>query len=140
VSWLLDTNVVSELRRPAQANALVFDWASRQPRERLFISVLTVMELELGVCRKERSDPRQGELLRRWLDGQVTPSFQGRVLAVDSRVAIRAGSIHVPDPRPYTDALIAATAMVHGLTVVTRNARDFADLGVPVLNPWSGQP
>lgn len=139
MSWLLDTNVVSELRRPSPASRALEEWATRQNPLLLFISAMTIVELETGVRRKEHSDPRQGAVLRRWLDGKVIPAFEGRTLPVDSRVAIRAGALHVPDPKPSTDALIAATAMVHGLTVVTRNVRDFAPLGVPVLDLWSAE-
>jgi predicted nucleic acid-binding protein len=139
VSWLLDTNVVSELRRPARDGRALAEWATRQDPSLLFISAMTIVELETGVCRKERSDPRQGAALRRWLDGHVIPTFEGRTLPVDSKVAIRAGSLHVPDPKPSTDALIAATAIVHGLTVVTRNVRDFVSLSVPVVNPWGAE-
>jgi predicted nucleic acid-binding protein len=139
VSWLLDTNVVSELRRPASANPALSEWEIQQSPSRLFVSAITIMEIEIGVCRKEHTDPRQGTLLRRWLDGNVLPAFEGRTLPVDSTVAVRAGALHSPDPKPYADALIAATAMVHGLTVVTRNVRDFAPLGVPVLDLWNGE-
>jgi predicted nucleic acid-binding protein len=138
VSWLLDTKVVSELRRPVSANPALSEWAMHQSRSQLFVSAITIMEIQLGVCRKEHTDPRQGAMLRRWLDGNVIPAFEGRTLSVDSTVAVRAGALHSPDPKPYSDALIAATAMVHGLTVVTRNVRDFAPLGVPVFNPWDG--
>lgn len=138
MSWLLDTNVVSELRKPAlTANPGVVAWAAEQSIETLHISAITVLELEIGVRRKERVDPEQGSLLRGWLDGSVLPAFAGRILPIDTTVAIRAGTPHVPDPRPERDALIAATGAVHGLTVVTRNVRDFAPLDVPLLNPWS---
>lgn len=139
MSWLLDTNVISELRRPASAHPALWEWEVRQSRSRLFVSAITIMELEIGVCRKEHTDPRQGAVLRTWLDGHVMPEFDGRTIPVDSTVAIRAGALHAPSPRPYSDALIAATAIVHGLTVVTRNAQDFMPLGVPVLNPWGDE-
>jgi toxin FitB len=138
VSWLLDTNVISELRKSARtADPGVVNWAADQQAETLHISAITVLELEIGVRRKERSDAEQGALLRQWLDGSVLPAFASRILPIDTTVAIRAGSLHVPDPRPERDALIAATAAMHGLTVVTRNVRDFARLDVPLLNPWS---
>lgn len=137
MTWLLDTNVISELRKSAgSADPGVVSWAAAQVPETLHVSAVTVLELEIGVRRKERADPDQGALLRRWLDGSVLPTFSGRILPIDTVVAIRAGSLHVPDPRPDRDALIAATAAVHGLTVVTRNLRDFAGLDVPLLNPW----
>ncbi|QAY72025.1 type II toxin-antitoxin system VapC family toxin [Agromyces protaetiae] len=138
MSWLLDTNIISELRRPtAVANPGVVEWAASQDPDSLYLSAITVLELEIGVRRKERTDAVQGAMLRRWLDGDVLPTFSGRIVSVDTAVAVRAGTLHVPDPRPERDALIAATATVHGLTVVTRNIRDFADLGATLLNPWS---
>ncbi|GAA4369344.1 type II toxin-antitoxin system VapC family toxin [Agromyces bauzanensis] len=138
MSWLLDTNVISELRKPARtADPGVIAWAAEQEIETLHLCAITVLELEIGVRRKERADAEQGALLRAWLDGSVLPAFAGRILPIDTTVAIRAGILHVPDPRPERDALMAATAAVHGLTVVTRNVRDFAPLEVPLLNPWS---
>lgn len=138
MTWLLDTNVVSELRKSDRAvHPGVLAWTADQEPETLHLSAITLLELEIGVRRKERTDAAQGALLRRWLDGSVIPEFAGRILSVDTTVAIRAGSLHVPDPRPERDALIAATAVVHGLTVVTRNLRDFDTLDVPVLNPWN---
>ena len=138
MSWLLDTNVISELRKPARrADPGVIAWAADQEIETLYLCAITVLELEIGVRRKERADAEQGALLRGWLDGSVLPTFAGRILPIDTTVAIRAGTLHVPDPRPERDALIAATAAVHGLTVVTRNVRDFAPFEVALLNPWS---
>ena len=136
--YLLDTNVVSELRKAGagRADPNVARWAAGVPTARLFISVITLMELESGVLLMERRDARQGALLRTWLTAHVVPAFAGRVLPVDEAVALRAAALHVPDPRPESDALIAATALVHGLTVVTRNGADFEPTGVAQLNPW----
>lgn len=134
--FLLDTNVISELRVPKRANLNVLAWASAQPVGAQFISAITVLELELGVQQKERKDKAQGGILRAWLEGQVLPQFAGRVLAFDQVVAIRCASLHVPDPRAERDAIIAATALAHGMTVVTRNIDDFKATGVPLLNPW----
>ena len=106
------------------------------PATALFLSAMTIIELEIGVLRIERRDPSQGAILRRWLDDHVLPAFAGRILAVDTAVAQRCASLHVPDPRPDRDALIAATALVHGLTVVTRNVGDFEPTSVRTLNPW----
>ena len=135
---LLDTNVVSELRklRSGRADQEVSRWASSAPAGGFFISVITLMELETGVLLVMRRDPAQGTLLRVWMDLQVMPGFAGRVLPVDDAVALRCAALHVPDPRPERDALIAATALVHGMTVVTRNVADFAPMGVALLNPW----
>lgn len=133
--YLLDTNVVSELRKAAQgrANTQVVAWANSVAASQLFISAITVLELELGVGLMERRDAHQGALLRRWLQGQVLPAFDGRVLPVDTTVAQHCAQLHIPNPH---DALIAATAAVHGLTLVTRNSADFAASGVRLLNPW----
>ncbi|WP_429396452.1 type II toxin-antitoxin system VapC family toxin [Robbsia andropogonis] len=134
--FLLDTNVISELRVPKRANANVLAWAASQPVAAQFISTVTVFELELGVLQKERKDAAQGAVLRTWLDDQVLPQFAGRVLAFDQTVALQSAKLHVPDPRSDHDAVIAATALVHGMTVVTRNTDDFILTGVPLLNPW----
>ena len=136
---VLDTNVVSELRkvRLGKADANVAAWAQSVDAADLFISAITVMELELGVLSLERKDAAQGAVLRLWLEQQVLPEFSGRTLAVDSAVAQRCARLHVPDKRGERDALIAATAMVHGMAVVTRNTADFAATGVSLLNPFS---
>jgi len=138
--WLLDTNVVSELRkvRTGRADPQVAAWAEGVAAASLFVSVITLHELELGVLLAERRDPAQGAILRTWLDSRVQPAFTGRILDVDEAVARRAARLHVPDPRPVRDALIAATAQVHGMTVVTRDADDFGPMDVSVLNPWTG--
>ena len=137
--WLLDTNVVSEVRkvRSGKADPNVSRWAERVEPAELYMSVITLHELELGVLLAERRDPAQGAVLRTWLENHVHPAFAGRILSVDEAVARQAAQLHVPDPRPVRDALIAATAQVRGMTVVTRNVVDFAPMGVPVLNPWT---
>lgn len=133
--YLLDTNVISELRKP-RADERVRAWAAGVPSANLFVSAITVLELETGVLQMERRDKRQGAALRRWLDGQVLPAFAGRVLAVDTAVALQCARLHVPDRMADGDALIAAIALVHGLIVVTRNTSDFEPAGVGLLNPW----
>jgi len=138
--FLLDTNAVSELRkvRSGKANPGVSEWASSVPAARLFVSVITMHELEYGVLLAERSDPRQGALLREWLDRSVPETFVDRVISVDEAVARRAAALHVPDPAPFRDALIGATALVHHMAVVTRNVGDFQRFaGLEVINPWS---
>ena len=139
MSHLLDTNVVSELRkaRAGKADPGVMAWAANVDANRLFISVVTVMELELGVLSLARKDPGQATLLRAWLQQQVLPEFAERILPIDLAVARRCAGLHVPNRRSERDALIAATALVHGLTVVTRNVGDFAPTGVPIINPWA---
>jgi predicted nucleic acid-binding protein len=137
--YLLDTNVVSELRkiRLGKADEHVAAWADGVDAADLYLSVITIQELEMGVLLAERRHPMQGAVLRAWLKGQVLPAFTGRVLAIDIAVAQRSARLHVPDPRPIRDGLIAATALVHGMTVVTRNVADFESTGVPTLNPWT---
>lgn len=137
--YLLDTNVVSELRkvRAGKADRHVAEWADGVEAADLYLSVMTIHELEVGVLRAERRDPRQGAVLRAWLNGHVLPAFADRVLTVDSTVAQRSARLHVPEPRPLRDGLIAATALVHGMVVVTRNVADFEPIGVATLNPWT---
>lgn len=136
--FLLDTNVVSELRKLRRADPSVAAWASATTPASMYLSVITVMELDIGVLRIERRDALQGGLLRKWLETRVVAQFAHRIFPIDTTIARRCANMHVPDPRPERDALIAATALTHGLTVVTRNAADFEPMGVAVLNPWFG--
>ncbi|MCI3944822.1 VapC toxin family PIN domain ribonuclease [Pseudomonas syringae] len=136
--FLLDTNVVSELRK-RNADANVLRWSRTRLASSLFISSITILELETGILRIERRDPTQGAALRMWLDHHVLKAFAGRILPIDTQVAKRCARLHVPDPRSECDALIAATALVHGMTVVTRNTADFQSCGVALLNPWISQ-
>lgn len=140
MNYLLDTNVVSELRksRDRKANARVVAWIASEHASRFFISVLTILELERGVLAIQRRDPAQGARLRSWLDNQVRPEFAGRILPVDEVVATRCAHLHVPNRRNEADALIAATALVNDLAVVTRNIADFEGTGVLVIDPWQG--
>jgi len=138
--FVLDTNVVSELRkvRSGKANPGVASWAEQVSSTQLFISAITIHELEHGVLLMERSDSAQGGLLRAWLDNSVVAAFKSRVLPVDERVARRAAALHVPDPAPFRDALIGATALVHDMAVVTRDLKDFQRFDdLDVINPWS---
>lgn len=137
--YLLDTSVLSEARkvRAGRADPQVMRWVEAADPLHQFLSVITVQELEMGTLRIERRDPVQGRVLRMWLEDRVLPTFAGRLLPVDLAVARRSAALQVPDPRPERDSLIAATALVHGMTVVTRNVADFALMGVPLLNPWN---
>ena len=136
--YVLDTNVVAELRKAkaGRADKNVTAWAEDVAPSSLFLSTITVLELELGVLLQERRDQVQGAVLRTWMDGHVLPAFAGRILAIDTAVARRCAQLHVPNPKSERDAFIAATALVHGMTVVTRNVADFLATGVVTLNPW----
>ncbi len=137
--FLLDTNVVSELRKAGdgKADTNVVAWLSSVDAATLYISAITLMEIEVGVLRIERRDTAQGARLRVWMAHRIVPEFLDRSLPVDATVGLRCASLHVPDPRSERDALIAATALVHGMTVVTRNFSDFEATGVLLLNPWN---
>jgi toxin FitB len=137
--YLLDTNVISELRRApsGRASANVVAWAGVQSVETLFLSVISLFEIERGILQANRRDPTQGEILRRWFGEYLIPAFAGRILPIDDAIAKRAAHLHSPDPAPLADSLIAATALVHGLTVVTRNTVDFQFSGLTVFDPWA---
>jgi predicted nucleic acid-binding protein len=136
--FLLDTNVLSELRRGDRTNRNVAAWADGVHASELFLSAITIVEVEAGTLSLLRRDPVRGALLRSWIDGNVLPAFEGRILSVDTAVALRCASLHVPNPRAERDALIAATALVHRLRLVTRNVADFEPMGVATLDPWNG--
>lgn len=137
--YVLDTNVVSELRKAGsgKADAHLVRWTESVDAAELFVSAITIMELEMGVLSIERKDATQGAMLRAWMDQHVLPEFSSRTLPIDTAVAQRCARLHVPDRRSERDALIAATALVHGMSVVTRNVADFTPTGVAVVNPWS---
>lgn len=136
--FLLDTNVVSELRKvkAGKADRSVTAWSDSVDAGVLYLSAVTIEELEMRVLGIERRDKLQGQFLRRWMDEQVLPTFADRILPIDTTVARRSARLHVPDPRPIRDGFIAATALVHGLTLVTRNAMDFKPMGVTLIDPW----
>src|SRR5699024_10629022 len=140
VSHLLDTNVISELRKPERrADVSVRTWVAARAPSDLYLSVITVLEVEVGIGRLAKRDPAQAGRLQTWFDEELLDAFAGRTLPVDVPVARRAARLHVSDPRPERDALIAATAAVHGLAVVTRNVKDFEPLDVAVINPWGDE-
>jgi len=136
--FILDTNVVSELRKAkaGKADANVVAWAAAQDPAALYLSAITLLELEMGVKLVERRDSAQGAILRAWMANRVLPAFEGRVLPVDGPVALCCAGLHVPDPRSDRDALIAATGIVHAMPIVTRNVADFEATGVKIINPW----
>jgi predicted nucleic acid-binding protein len=134
--YLLDTNVVSELRRRRQANPGVLAWSERADSSHNYLSCITLLEAEYGALLIERRDRVQGALMRRWVERDLVRRFAGRILSIDYSIALRCAALHVPDRRQERDALIAATALVHRMAVVTRNVHDFAPMGVRVINPW----
>lgn len=134
--YILDTNVISELRKGKKADRNVRKWSQGLSVTSLYLSVITILELEIGILLLERRDQKQGAVLRVWMDKHVLPTFANRVLPIDASVAQRCATLHVPNPRSDRDALIAATAFAHGLTVATRNLGHFQAMGVPVVNPW----
>jgi predicted nucleic acid-binding protein len=137
--FLLDTNVISELRKAGdgKADPHVVSWLSGQDAASFYVSAVTLMELDLGILLMERRDPAQGARLRVWMDDYVLPEFTNRTLLIDTSVALRCARLHVPDPRPERDAFIAASALVHGMTIVTRNVADFTPMGATIINPWN---
>jgi predicted nucleic acid-binding protein len=136
--YLLDTNVVSELRKAksGRANPSVVAWAGTVSASHLFLSVISVLELETGILLMERRDQAQGAVLRAWMNTHVLPTFSERIIVIDAAVAQCCAKLHVPDPHSDRDALIAATALVHGMTLVTRNTDDFELTGAEIFNPW----
>ena len=135
---LLDTNVVSELRKVAsgRAHPNVVVWNETVDPAETFISSVVLHELEIGVRLVEHNDPPAGMVLRNWLENSVLTAFSGRILPLDEAAAVQAARWHVPDPKPINDAYIAATAFTRRMTLVTRNVRDFDGMGLALVNPW----
>lgn len=141
--YLLDTNVLSEMRKASRTkpsnvrmDRSVERWVRRVPALDLHLSVVSILELERGFHLLHRRDPEQAEVIRSWVRARVIPSFDGRILAVDLAIAQRSAALQIPNPIEYRDSLIAATALVHGMTVVTRNVAHFKPTGVSLINPW----
>jgi len=136
--YLLDTNVISALRRPERLPPAVAQWADAMNADEFFISAISILEIEQGILAKARVDAATGEILRQWFEADVLIPFEDRIIPVDTEVALKCAALHVPDRQPERDGLIAATALVHAMTVVTRNVADFERTGVAILNPWHG--
>lgn len=138
MKYLLDTNVVSELRKvgDGKADPNVTAWLSARDSRDLYISAITILELERGILSIQRRDIEQGSRLRAWMDSRVRPELAERIISIDEAIATRCAHLHIPDRRNEADALIAATAIVHGLVVVTRNIQDFQGTGVVLVDPW----
>ena len=136
MSFLLDTNVIAEVRRGHDAN--VRAWVRSIQDAELFLSVLTVGEIRKGIDSLRRRDPTQADVFATWLQ-ELHGRFASRILAIDARIADQWGRLNAVRPRNTVDSLIAATAKIHQLTVVTRNTSDFQDCDVPLLNPWQRQ-
>lgn len=137
--FLIDTNVISELRKRDRSDKRVLAWADRTDRSELRLSCITLLEIRYGALLIQRRDPLQGKLMLAWFTRDILEAFADRTLPIDTDVAIACAALHVPDRRPDRDALIAATALVHDLTVVTRNTKDFATTGVKLFNPWESR-
>jgi predicted nucleic acid-binding protein len=136
VKFLLDTNVIAELRKGARANGQVRAWFETLDPEAIVLSVLTIGEIRRGIENVRRRDPAAAKALERWLR-RLLAEHHDRILPVDLPVAEEWGRLNVPDPLPVIDALLAATAKVHGLTLVTRNVKDVARTGVELMNPFN---
>jgi predicted nucleic acid-binding protein len=134
--YLLDTNIPSEIRRGSRANAGVVRWIDSVGAEGLHLSVISVLELRYGAARLESDDPRQAHRLHEWIDQDVLPIFATRILPVNLQIVELCARLHLPHRREDGDALIAATALHHDLTIVTRNERHFEGTGTRILNPW----
>ena len=133
--YLIDTNVISELRKGARADRRVADWFAGLTEDDLYVSVLTIGEIRKGIERIRLRDRRAAASLERWLH-EVLEAHQDRILPVDEAVADEWGRLNVPDPLPVVDGLLAATATVHGLVLATRNVKDLRRTGVRLLNPF----
>lgn len=139
--FVLDTNVVSELCKAGdgKADVNVVMWLNAQDTASFYVSIITIMELDLGITRMEKRDPRQGASLRSWMNEHVLPTFSARTIMIDHAVAKACANLHADNPRPDRDALIAASAIAHRMTVVTRNVKDFGSMNVDIINPWTQQ-
>jgi toxin FitB len=136
MNFLVDTDVISELRKRNRANAHVRAWSLTVEPANLYLSVISLLEIEQGILRLERRKRPESATLRAWFSGLLLPAFEDRILSIDAAIALRCAALHVPKSRPGADAFIAATALVHGLTIATRNTKDFTPMGVRTVDPF----
>lgn len=136
MTYLFDTNVISELRRPDRAHSKVVKWSRSVPADEVFISAITLLELERGTLKAERRAPDLGSVLRRWMNAHVHPTYGSRTLDVTTEIALKAARFEALPTVELADHLIAASALVHDLILVTRNVSDFDKTGVRLFNPW----
>jgi predicted nucleic acid-binding protein len=134
--FLLDTNVVSALRNPGDADKNLVAWANSQQVFNLYVSSISIMELKLAILEKRKVDPAAGEALNDWLQTQVLQGFKGRLVAFDAEMAEYCAALHVPNPKSERDAMIAATCLVNNMTLVTKTPSDFKHIKIQAINPW----
>lgn len=139
--YLLDTNIVSEMRKyhNQTIDPNVAAWLKNIAPEQTFLSAISIMELRVGVLSKLRKDPKQGEALQHWYEHYVLPTYSGRILSVTPHIAAHCAELHIPNRRPFSDSYLAATALVHNFTLVTRNVKDFQGLKLRLINPFESQ-
>ena len=136
MKYLLDTNVISEIRKDQRAHPSVRRWVASVDAREMYLSVITILESEMGILQFDRKDKQQARILHSWLHTRILPAFADRILPIDASTALIGARFHEPNPCSLRDSFIAATALVHGMTVVTQNVVDFSQTGVTVLNPW----
>jgi hypothetical protein len=135
--YLVDTNVISELRKSSQKiDENVTKWANSVSMEDLYLSIISIQEIKTGILNKTKKDKSQADKLNDWFKNDILKGFEGRILGIDIKIALKVAELHAGNPKPYADSLIAGTALHHDLVLVTRNVKDFKDCGLELINPW----